>query len=523
MGSLSGSAARRSRVTLTPGAIFLIATAALFAVLLLRNNYLFTAHIAEGGDQGLNSLLVERAAHLRLTIGNYSRVGFHHPGPAFLYLLAAGEALFHDTLHVVPTPFNGQLLGVFLADSIMLGLVVRICYVVTRSVPATALAFGVIVLFAGTQRMLSEMWFPYLYMAPFVLLVVAGTAVAVGYTGELASYVFAGALLIHGHVSFIAFVGATTIAVLVGWLLVYRGEIRAELADRRRTLLVSGGILALFALPIVVHLIAHYPGPWKDYWRYARSTDMPKHDHTLSQAWHYLGWYWDKSSGWFPVIVIAAIVGIGLTVLDRDRDRQRFFAVLYGFFVLETALYVYYLMRGVDTLDDINRYTGFFYLTVPMLVVVAAAVQVAVHARDISRHGSVVVVAGAVALFAVGAAGPKMTDSFRGDPMHTAIAAALADDPARQGRPVELTAPTWRWPTLAGITIAADRRHLRSCVQDPILTNFFTKDYICSGSTQRWSVAVIDRDNWNGRGTVVWENDSTMVLAADVTTVTNQQ
>lgn len=60
-------------------------------------------------DLAANSLQIIRAKHFVPVLGHYCRFGFYHPGPAFVYVYAASEALFHDALHLVPTPFNAQL------------------------------------------------------------------------------------------------------------------------------------------------------------------------------------------------------------------------------------------------------------------------------------------------------------------------------------------------------------------------------------------------------------------------------
>ena len=45
----------------------------------------------EAGDFAANSLQVLQAKTDIITEGHYSRFGFHHPGPAFLYTLAISE------------------------------------------------------------------------------------------------------------------------------------------------------------------------------------------------------------------------------------------------------------------------------------------------------------------------------------------------------------------------------------------------------------------------------------------------
>ena len=65
----------------------------LLAVLVARNAFLFSNRYYEIGDQGANSILIEQARHFKLLVGNYSRLGFNHPGPAYLYVQAWGEEL----------------------------------------------------------------------------------------------------------------------------------------------------------------------------------------------------------------------------------------------------------------------------------------------------------------------------------------------------------------------------------------------------------------------------------------------
>jgi hypothetical protein len=60
--------------------------ALMLAVLLARNAFLFSAPEYEDADMGANSILIEQARRFTLLAGNYSREGFSHPGPAFLYV-----------------------------------------------------------------------------------------------------------------------------------------------------------------------------------------------------------------------------------------------------------------------------------------------------------------------------------------------------------------------------------------------------------------------------------------------------
>ena len=77
-----------------PWWIWIAPFALVLTVLVVRSRFLFTASFYEQGDAGANSILIQQAMHGTLLIGNYSREGFNHPGPAYMYVQAAGQWLF---------------------------------------------------------------------------------------------------------------------------------------------------------------------------------------------------------------------------------------------------------------------------------------------------------------------------------------------------------------------------------------------------------------------------------------------
>ena len=85
--------------------LFLGAWAAISLVLLwLARDFVFGGPMYEWADFAANAFQIDRAKHLSELLGNYSRFGFHHPGPAFFYAYAASEVLFHDLLGVAGAP-----------------------------------------------------------------------------------------------------------------------------------------------------------------------------------------------------------------------------------------------------------------------------------------------------------------------------------------------------------------------------------------------------------------------------------
>lgn len=201
----------------------------LAAILVARNHFLFTTRIYEEGDAAANSILVDNAKHFSQLVGNYSRPGFHHPGPAFLYVQAAGEWLFHDALHIVPAPWNGQLLAVLLVNAALVALAVSTIGRWLRTetwwgelaVPAVALIF-----LASWADLVTSTWPPFEYFAPYLLLLAAGTSVAAGGVRDLWALGLASGLLIHGHAEFLFLATVIAVAAVVAMVWPHRRELR---------------------------------------------------------------------------------------------------------------------------------------------------------------------------------------------------------------------------------------------------------------------------------------------------------
>src|SRR4051794_20940272 len=62
-------------------------------VVIVRNRWILTTGRIEDSDYAANSILIDKARHFKLLVGNYSRVEFNHPGPALLYVQAIGQVL----------------------------------------------------------------------------------------------------------------------------------------------------------------------------------------------------------------------------------------------------------------------------------------------------------------------------------------------------------------------------------------------------------------------------------------------
>ncbi len=277
-----------------PWWIWAVPFAVLLTVLCARSPFLFSQRFYEQGDAGANSILIQQAMHVRLLVGNYSREGFHHPGPAYLYVQALGQWVFCYGLHLVPAAWNAHLLAVFVLNSAILALAVLIVYGWARSLRAAAACFAVILIFGAVHPpAVNSDWMPYLYVPMFCVFLVAAASVAAGHVRDLWIFALTGWFLIHGHACFLFIVPVVTAAVVLALAWAHRRDPVASLrrfARRPAAWVPVVAISALFALPIVVNLVLHWPGDFGKYFAYSGSPQAGGHG--PGQVVGYARWLW---------------------------------------------------------------------------------------------------------------------------------------------------------------------------------------------------------------------------------------
>jgi hypothetical protein len=182
-----------------------LAVAALF--LCSHFSFYFLEPHYEGGDFAANALQIRQAKAFHELYGNYSRFGFHHPGPAIFYAYALGEAALFDTLHIVPAPYNAHAVTGVLLQSFFFAWVLAI---LAKRVGGPLLV-PLLLLFAGLHfgmvnynlpdSAFQSIWPPYALLFLFLCFLVAAASVASGEVTDLLPLVLCGGLLVHGHVA----------------------------------------------------------------------------------------------------------------------------------------------------------------------------------------------------------------------------------------------------------------------------------------------------------------------------------
>ncbi|MBV9857459.1 MAG: hypothetical protein JOY82_23550 [Streptosporangiaceae bacterium] len=460
-----------------PWWVWWVPFALLFAVLVVRNRYLFTAHLYEQGDSGADSILMEQARRLTLLVGNYSREGFNHPGPAYMYAQAAGQTLF-TLIRLVPTAWNGQLLTVYAMNSGFFALAAGVVYGWTRSLRAVlasvavAAAFGV-----AYPAILSSNWMPDMYVVPYFTFVVAAASVAAGRSQDAWVMALTGWFLIHGHACFLFFVPVITCAVLAVAAWPHRrapvAALRSFLATRRRVWVPVAVISAVFALPIVINLALHWPGDFGKYFSYGSSSQAGGHG--VAQVVQYAAQFWwpHEYAGAVPVLAYA-VAGILVWKLASGLPR-RFLVALLALNVVSTLAFGFYAAVGVDNLSE--QYIGYFYWSAPAITVLVMVVAV-VEALPARPGVAVAAAAAAMAVVALAVNPGTHTDLRDNDPALPSAVAAIAA--GAHGRTIVLTIDPYTWIQVVGFLVQGERTGVHACVVGSYWTYLMSSQFVCT-------------------------------------------
>jgi hypothetical protein len=398
--SPKGETALRERVSQKLGFCVSTAGAAFLCAWLVVNRSLFVHPVLESGDAATILLQVSNAEHFHEMLGNYSRWVFHHPGPGFMYLLAMGDAVFRDLLHIVPAPWNSAALTLLVLYTCSLFATIFLFQQHSRSrwfVPAAVAAslwfiYVVNRTFPGSAS--GQIWMPHILLYSFLLFVAACASLATGKGRHLPLVVFCGGLCIHGHVAQCLFVGALILPACLVWLFpqVRKGGFAVAIKRNRTPLLISLGIVLLFAFPIVLEAALHHPNNLHNLKLYLRHHRGPQntwltcleylcsfltfipdtevvlknpepHLISLAVARPYVLAYW----GMFAVLIVASLV----TSLSKRARMSAFLRYVIFELLLVSLLITYWARKIAGPLFAFNAHFYFATFLLASFVLIA--------------------------------------------------------------------------------------------------------------------------------------------------------
>jgi hypothetical protein len=246
-------------------------------------------------------------------------------------------------------------------------------------------------------------------------------------------------------------------------------------------------ISVVFAGPVVVNLVLHWPAQFGDYLAYASSRRAG--GHSIAQAARDALWYWSPSrDGWVAgaVPVAGYAVAAAVTGWLAPVRLRRFLRALLAVNAVSTLVFLYYAATGIDHLSE--HYVGYFYWSAPVITVLVIVVGV-VEAMPAAPGAVAAILAAVAAVAALAVAPDTRTSTNSSDPAvlssgpdtDPALPAAVAAVAARAGgRMIVLRFDQKAWPDVTGFLVQAERTGVRACVANPVWTFMMTSQFICT-------------------------------------------
>ena len=461
-------------VAVLAGSLPLLITAALVAI--QRPPTVFD------GDFAVDEIFLIRSTHFAQLVGNYSRFGWDHPGPAWFYALD----LFYVPLGSQSWAFTAATLAL---HAIAAGLIVAVAWRIGG--PALA-AITTLALLAFVAEMGGEVfaipWPPFAIILPIVLLLLLAALAAGGSLPAAIGALLVGSYEAQLHVGTAAVVGVVLVAMVVigwvagGWRAAFR---RPRLGQHRLMLPVMVlGLAALVAMwvPVAIDQLTGHPGNLRLLARFFFLSHQPHH--RLQDGVSALG----RMLAVFPfghvppgqeadfstlpvrrLLIVAGFVGLSAALavagaLLRDRVAQWLGVLL----VITTGVLVWSISRVIG---DLYAYFLYWVSAMPLVLLIgwAAIVIKANPGRWLPapvRPLAIRALGAALALVVVLGAGlesnafvPPAMNKVRAS--NSATVAQLTDQVLASApeQPVLITISTLdAWPTAAGVSLQLVKR-----------------------------------------------------------------
>lgn len=206
--------------------------------------------VLESGDFAANALQIADAKFGGEWLGNYSRWGFNHPGPAFFYVYAIGEWLLADGLGVVASPHQAHVAAGIALQAAFIAASAALVATSGRQGWTKAFVLLAVTVFvaARTPWAISSIWAPHVLFGPTLLLVVASAQAYAGRAAALILLVIASVFCVHGHVAQPLIVVPIFLAAIWGY---WRNAIGPlGIRSQTRVMAACGSLVLLGLLPI---------------------------------------------------------------------------------------------------------------------------------------------------------------------------------------------------------------------------------------------------------------------------------
>lgn len=449
-----------------------------FSVLMIHNYQLFTTAIFENSDFAANSILINLAKKFQLYVGNYSRMHFNHPGPAFLYIQAIFEIVLFDLFHFVPTPFNAHIISIIILNSLLLAISCCILLSLSKSfirfLPVIAL---LLFYFSINPVFISSTWMPFAYFVPFLTFILSASSIASKRPFFIWSMILTGGLLIHGHVSFILITVPVMAISLLLCLSHHKYDINAFIKENRLNILVTLSLIFLFALPIVINTIINYPGEFGKYYQYSSNRIQQTPD--IKSIFIFFLPFWSIGNIWsintlggIIFLSFSTVVMTTIFYFITDYETKLFIKNFMIISIITSLTFLLYVSKGIDHLTQENHYTGLFFYAIPLTFLIIILICL----TNLVPNNKLILISTIITIIFLASSG-NFKNTEEGSPYIKDIIFKLQSDP-RWNDKIVLDFPHDSWPEVTALVIALERHGKQAYLSNPFWEFMFTKQHI---------------------------------------------
>jgi hypothetical protein len=400
-----------------------------------------------------------------LLTGHYSRYGFNHPGPVFLYANALLEPL-GPLLHLPRA--NTWLLAALLVNFAFLMLSSwSIARLFDRRFSLASIAV-VLPMAALIGENLASAWMPNRLILPFAAFYLSILLVLAKGLRYLPLSTLLACLLIHGYIS----MPAATLPLLVGVSLLVLLRDGSRHGSPVRWLVLSLIIGGLFFLPILLDLLLHTDSNPLRVLR-AQQALAGLEKARLAESLGYAQSYWNLSG---TVLIPATLLWLAASPWSSPEQRRLLSrATLVG--ALVSTVFVLYHLHVPKPLYP---FMGLYYLAVPLTLgclLLQAALLAVPH--TIARCAATLCL-GVVGLLWLATLSMKAVES-KGE--ISEIGDFLRE---RQGHPLALDYSAndeTLWADAAGVLVYLKDHGVEACVARPELDYLFSRRAVCAADS----------------------------------------
>lgn len=437
----------------------------LLGIFFYKNSTLFIKPIYEYGDNAADSILIDKAKELNLFVGHYSRFGFNHPGPFFLYAQAWSEIVLHDIFHIVPTPYNAHVVGIFLLNVFFAATTI---YIFSKHFNSNAIILSlmaVLTLFFAVNPEFMSTWMPDVIIMPFLLFIASAAVVASGRVNYLWALALSGGSLIHGYVGMPLFV--VPVSLFAVFMLFFAKKPFHFFKENRLHIILFVVTIILFLLPVAINTIINFPGEIPKYISHLQKTNTL---HNPKGIYDFFNRYWfDKNMG----IVIFSVLFVTAFVFTRIHNNDFSFNLI-KCSLMATIIFLYYIARVVDDLS--LNYTATFYKAIPMLLILLIVAHCVLELeKSLTCKHAILVVFMTVTVLLMSLYNTSKSIHVNLSYMPDAIKSINI----KRGEKIVIRFEHDFWPYAVSMVLHANRMSSKIYIDKRYLEFMFTTKYIC--------------------------------------------